>query len=75
MYAQLLWHGIFLQDEVSSDPFSVASPGSQRPARGDLLTSSPARNLPDFDDESEVGPRDPEEEEDGEELFGDELER
>ena len=49
------------------------SPAS-RPARRDPVTSSPGRDLPPFEDESEMGDQ-PEEEEEGEELFGDNLER
>ena len=42
----------------------------------DPLTSSPGRDLPPFEDESELMDGPPgEEEEDGEELFGDDLER
>ena len=44
--------------------------------RGDPLTSSPGRDLPPFEDDSELGDGAPdEEEEDGEELFGDNMER
>jgi hypothetical protein len=42
------------------------------------VTSSPGRDLPPFEDESELGPVDDgaiEEEGEGEELFGDNLER
>jgi hypothetical protein len=39
------------------------------------LTSSPGRDLPPFEDESEAGERRVEEEEDGEELFGDNMEQ
>ncbi|XP_005108123.1 DNA replication licensing factor mcm2 [Aplysia californica] len=64
-----------MADELSSDadPFSTASsPGRQR----DPLTSSPGRDLPPFEDESELlGDGDNEQEEEGENLFGDELER
>lgn len=65
-----------MADEVSSDadPFStVSSPGRQH----DPLTSSPGRDLPPFEDESELigdNDADPEEEE-GENLFGDDVER
>ena len=62
------------QDETS-DPFSVASQGRQGSTR-DPATSSPGRDLPPFEDESELLGDNPEaEEEDGEELFGDNLER
>ena len=70
------------QDELSSDPFAVGgSQGSRRSRRGDPGTSSPGRgDLPPFEDESELlgepaGNAPDEEEEDGEELFGDNLER
>ena len=71
----------YLQDEVSSDPFSNAtSPArpSRRRIRGerDPVTSSPGRDLPPFEDESELLGDVPDEEEgEGEELFGDQLER
>ncbi|XP_070557526.1 DNA replication licensing factor mcm2-like [Ptychodera flava] len=61
----------------SSEPFSdPASQGEGRSERG-LFTSSPGRSdLPPFEDESElIGDERVEEEEDGEELFGDGLER
>ncbi|CAL1543351.1 unnamed protein product [Lymnaea stagnalis] len=65
-----------MADETSSDadPFSTAS----SPGRGrDPLTSSPGRDLPPFEDDSElIGDDDPEEEEEeGENLFGDDIER
>ncbi|KAL5013410.1 hypothetical protein ScPMuIL_007680 [Solemya velum] len=70
-----------MADETSSDPFSAAtSPSrparSQRSSRIDPITSSPGRDLPPFEDESELG-ADPEEEGEGEgeELFGDNLEQ
>ena len=66
------------QDETSSDPFSAAtSPSRPRSQRGrDPVTSSPGRDLPPFEDDSELL-RDGqvEEEGEGEELFGDNLER
>ncbi|BFZ08073.1 hypothetical protein BsWGS_11112 [Bradybaena similaris] len=64
-------------NETSSDadPFSTASsPGRVR----EPLTSSPGRDLPPFEDDSELlgGDGDPEqEEEEGENLFGDDIER
>ena len=67
-----------MQDETSSDPFSTAtSPRSTRSRGRDPLTSSPGRDLPPFEDDSELlGDNDPvQEEDDGEELFGDNLER
>ena len=67
-----------MQDE-SSDPFANAtSPPSRRSGRDrDPVTSSPGRDLPPFEDESELLGGEPEqnEEEDGEELFGDDMER
>lgn len=65
-----------MAEESSSDPFSV--PTSPRTGRRghDPLTSSPGRDLPPFEDESELlGEGMVEEEGDGEELFGDNLER
>lgn len=68
---------------MSSDPFSVVgtSPDPDRDrnggGRGDPTTSSPGRDLPPFEDESELigeGGGDGEEDE-GEELFGDDMER
>ncbi|XP_059171812.1 DNA replication licensing factor mcm2-like isoform X2 [Physella acuta] len=67
-----------MADESSdADPFSTASsPGRAR--EREPLTSSPGRDLPPFEDDSELlGDDDPdrEEEEEGENLFGDEMER
>ena len=67
-----------LQDETSSDPFSTATSPSRgsrgrRSSRGDPLTSSPGRDLPPFEDESEMDQNAVVE--DGEELFGDNLEQ
>ena len=78
-----MWH---CQDDTSSDPFSVAaSPDvngrqqrrdAQRGGRRGDMTSSPGRDLAPFEDESELlGYNQDEEEEDGEELFGDQMER
>ncbi|XP_041349090.1 DNA replication licensing factor mcm2-like [Gigantopelta aegis] len=71
-----------MADETSSDPFSTATSPSRssrrrRSSRGDPITSSPGRDLPPFEDESELlGDEQQEvEEEDGEELFGDQLEQ
>ncbi|TKC45754.1 hypothetical protein EI555_019721 [Monodon monoceros] len=59
------------------DPLTSSPGRSSR--RTDALTSSPGRDLPPFEDESEglLGTEGPleEEEEDGEELFGDGMER
>lgn len=62
--------------DPTSDPFSVASPDGSQSRRGDPVTSSPGRDLPPFEDESELAdaPID-EEEEEGEELFGDNFEQ
>ncbi|MBN3325805.1 MCM2 factor, partial [Atractosteus spatula] len=63
----------------SSESYNIATSPSQASRHGDL-TSSPGRDLPPFEDESEglLG-EDPlpeeEEEEDGEELIGDGMER
>lgn len=62
---------------LRSDPLTSSPGRSSR--RTDALTSSPGRDLPPFEDESEgllgtEGPLD-EEEEDGEELIGDGMER
>ena len=65
---------ILLQEEASSDSF--ASPDRNHGRRGDVATSSPGRDLPPFEDESELlGENREEEEEEGEELFGDNMER
>lgn len=69
-----------MADETSSDPFSTATSPSRgsrgrRSSRGDPLTSSPGRDLPPFEDESEMDQNAVVEEEDGEELFGDNLEQ
>ena len=74
-----LW---YCQEDTSSDPFSLAaSPDANRQQRGQRgrqadMTSSPGRDLAPFEDESELlGYNQDEEEEEGEELFGDQLER
>ncbi|XP_067855179.1 DNA replication licensing factor MCM2 [Heptranchias perlo] len=62
----------------SSESFTMATSPNRTPRRGDALTSSPGRDLPPFEDESEglLGTDVlVEEEEDGEDLMGDELER
>ncbi|XP_032892873.1 DNA replication licensing factor MCM2 [Amblyraja radiata] len=62
----------------SSESFTMATSPNQTPRRGDALTSSPGRDLPPFEDESEglLGTDVlAEEEEDGEDLMGDDLER
>lgn len=63
----------------SSESFNIATSPRTGSRRGDALTSSPGRDLPPFEDESdgilgdEALPVD--EEEDGEELIGDGMER
>uniref|UniRef100_A0A8C5PQY1 DNA replication licensing factor MCM2 n=1 Tax=Leptobrachium leishanense TaxID=445787 RepID=A0A8C5PQY1_9ANUR len=65
----------------SSESFTIATSPRTGSRRGDALTSSPGRDLPPFEDESEglLGdeglPVEEEEEEDGEELIGDGMER
>ena len=59
-----------------ASPASPASRQGRQSSRGDPATSSPGRDLPPFEDESEfLGDTHEVEEEDGEELFGDNLER
>ncbi|MEQ2168247.1 hypothetical protein GOODEAATRI_012389 [Goodea atripinnis] len=62
----------------SSESFHMATSPSRALRRGDL-TSSPGRDLPPFEDESEGllgdGPLPEEEEADGEDLIGDGMER
>lgn len=72
---------LYFQDDTSSDPFSTATSPSRpsrgrRSSRGDP-TSSPGRDLPPFEDESELlgNVAGEEEEGEGEELFGDNLEQ
>lgn len=62
----------FLAQESSS---SLGVPSS--PQRTDGLTSSPGRDLPPFEDETDavLGNEDVVEEEEGEELFGDRMEQ
>lgn len=66
-----------LQD--SSESFVIATSPRTGSRRGDALTSSPGRDLPPFEDESDNLLGDEglpaEEEEDGEELIGDAMER
>lgn len=65
-----------LQD--SSESFVIATSPRSGSRRGDALTSSPGRDLPPFEDESDNILGDealPVEEEDGEELIGDGMER
>ncbi|KAM9324411.1 DNA replication licensing factor MCM2 [Gastrophryne carolinensis] len=66
--------------EDSSESFGIATSPRTGSRRGDALTSSPGRDLPPFEDESEnilgdEGLPVEEEEEDGEELIGDGMER
>lgn len=54
----------------------MASPDGSQSRRGDPVTSSPGRDLPPFEDESELADAAiDEEEEEGEELFGDNFEQ
>ncbi|KAL8604098.1 MCM DNA helicase complex subunit [Nucella lapillus] len=69
-----------MSSEPSSEPFSMntSPPGPQQPSSRTDRSSSPNRDLPPFEDESDLvgGERaDQEVEEDGEELFGDALEQ
>ena len=59
---------------MATSPASRSSRRSRRASRGDPVTSSPGRDLPPFEDESEMDNQGPVEEE-GEELFGDNMER
>uniref|UniRef100_A0A7M4FMS2 DNA replication licensing factor MCM2 n=1 Tax=Crocodylus porosus TaxID=8502 RepID=A0A7M4FMS2_CROPO len=62
----------------SSESQNVATSPARSLRRGDAFTSSPGRDLPPFEDESEglLGTEGgPEEEDDGEELIGDGMER
>ena len=63
--------GFFFQESSSS----VGVPSS--PQRTDGLTSSPGRDLPPFEDETDavLGNENVVDEEDGEELFGDRMEQ
>lgn len=56
---------------------SSSSLGVPSPQRTDGLTSSPGRDLPPFEDETDavLGNDDVAEEEEGEELFGDRMEQ
>lgn len=65
-----------LQDSSESQAAATSPVRSSR--RGDAFTSSPGRDLPPFEDESEglLGTEGlPEEEEEGEELIGEGMER
>lgn len=78
IYTKYHFYFFPLQEDTSSDPFSAATSPSRgsRGRRTDPLTSSPGRDLPPFEDDSELmGENAGEEEEDGEELFGDQLEQ
>ncbi|MEE6502161.1 hypothetical protein FKM82_004425 [Ascaphus truei] len=68
--------GSVMQD--SSESLTIVTSPTRGSRRGDALTSSPGRDLPPFEDESEGLLGDevlPVEEEDGEELIGDGMER
>jgi len=59
-----------------ASPASPSSRQGRHGGRGDPATSSPGRDLPPFEDESELlGDTHEVEEGEGEELFGDNLER
>lgn len=60
---------------VQESSSSIGVPSS--PQRTDGLTSSPGRDLPPFEDETDavLGNDDVAEEEEGEELFGDRMEQ
>ena len=60
---------------VQESSSSLGVPSS--PQRTDGLTSSPGRDLPPFEDETDavLGNEDAVEEEEGEELFGDRMEQ
>ncbi|KAF7249885.1 DNA replication licensing factor mcm2 [Varanus komodoensis] len=65
---------------ADSSESNMATSPVRSSRRGDAFTSSPGRDLPPFEDESEgllgaEGPPDDEEEEDGEELIGEGMER
>ena len=64
-----------MEESSDADPFSTASSPVSR--HHDPLTSSPGRDLPPFEDESELlgDGGEAREEEDGENLFGDDVER
>lgn len=68
-----------LQDEASSEPFFAASPSQDGQGRRRRVVdaSSPGRDLPPFEDEVEVlgGDEVDMEDDEGEELFGDNMER
>lgn len=68
---------VFTPKQDSSESFHMATSPSRGSRRGDL-TSSPGRDLPPFEDESEglLGDNIADEEDgDGEELIGDGMER
>lgn len=76
--AQKQWREFVDQDisfSVQESSSSIGVPSS--PHRTDGLTSSPGRDLPPFEDETDavLGNDDVVEEEDGEELFGDRMEQ
>uniref|UniRef100_A0A8D2J1F1 DNA replication licensing factor MCM2 n=1 Tax=Varanus komodoensis TaxID=61221 RepID=A0A8D2J1F1_VARKO len=70
----------FFSRQPDSSESNMATSPVRSSRRGDAFTSSPGRDLPPFEDESEgllgaEGPPDDEEEEDGEELIGEGMER
>lgn len=81
-YCLYFWR-ILLQKNISNcllqtDPPSEVREGGYVSPRSNAATSSPVRDLPPFEDESELiggmGEDQQDMEEDGEELFGDNLE-
>lgn len=81
-------NGNYFQDHPTSPSAAMSSPEPSTPSQSgsrrrrirgasiDPVTSSPGRDLPSFEDESDLlGNENPVEEEDGEELFGDNLEK
>lgn len=71
-------HPLLPAPQDSSESQAVATSPVRSSRRGDAFTSSPGRDLPPFEDESEglLGTEGlPEEEEEGEELIGEGMER
>lgn len=84
----IIWY--LPQEQATSPSAAISSPEAITPSRSsqrrrrssrgsnvDPVTSSPGRDLPAFEDESDLVGNDApvEEEEDGEELFGDNMEK
>ena len=65
-----------MMDEDVGSPGPPSTPGGGRRRIIDPLTSSPGRDLPPFEDEGSFGGgADDMEDEEGEELFGDNMEQ